>query len=305
MIDRIKFYINDISDADFDKIDSVCEFISEGEDRYSDYKYEGKLKNLRVRYVGRRLYIEGSLHKYAKGNNYSLFTYKEAKEVIIELSKTLEIPLEAFIVSSIELGLNIQMDEIPQKYLETLGSYKDNRFIPMSPLKKTSKIKGYKCQLSEYVIKFYDKSFEVIHSERIPKKDREKIPENILRYEIALSRKQLKNMGFKNVTGKNLQSGLHYSKFKKLLKRIFSDIIFKDFSINYSELLQDDVKRYIFALSDTYGYYMLYLKEYFGEKEYRKEKRRKNALMEKIAPLKSDKFEIELKTKFELALSEV
>ncbi|KAF5036773.1 hypothetical protein DSECCO2_571630 [anaerobic digester metagenome] len=75
--------------------------------------------------------------------------------------------------------------------------------------------------------------------------------------------------------------------------------------INYSLLEADKVKNYIFAMSNTYDQYLRYLKDYKGEEEYRKEKRRTNELLKKIAPLKKGKFEAELKSEFKLALSKL
>ncbi|MDL2212928.1 hypothetical protein LJC72_05765 [Bacteroides sp. OttesenSCG-928-D19] len=301
MIDRIKFYIKDVN---FDDIEKRLDLIPAGVAKDGSWNYSTNIKNLRVTYRGRHLSIDGSLHKYAKGNNYSLFTYEEAKRTIKELSEYIGISLERFIVSKMELGLNLPMDNNSEQYLGILHSYKSHPFIYMSPYGKTSKLKGRECHFSEYQIKLYDKTFEAMKRER-NKKEREKIPANILRFEIDLHRNKLSDEGFKNVTGKNLQSNLHYSRFKKLMNEIFSNIVFNDTSINYSTLLEDEVKRYIFATSDGYDRYLQYLKDYVSEKEYRKERRRTNNLLKKIAPLIKGELEAELKSKFKLGISKI
>lgn len=147
MIDRITIYINDV---EFEDVETCLDLSPSGIDRDGSYKYASTVENLKFTYAGRRLKIEGSLHKYRKGNNYSLFTYEEAKNVLIELSDTIGIPLNRFVVTSIELGLNIQLDKDVANYLHIICSYKSNRFIPMTPLKGTSKLKGCKCVFSEY-----------------------------------------------------------------------------------------------------------------------------------------------------------
>ena len=276
MIDRIRIYIG-------------------------SFKYASTIRNLKFTYAGRQLKIAGSLHKYAKGNNYSLFTYEEAKNVLHELSDVIGIPLNRFVVTSMELGLNMQLDKDVVNYLHTIYSYKSNRFILMTPLKGTSRLKGCKCVFSEYSIKFYDKTFEAIKKGRIK---REEVPANLLRYEIQLSRKQLKSLGFTNVTGNNLLSPLHYTRFKRLMKQIFDKIVFDD-TVDYTGCLEDDIKKHIFVMSDKYGYYLQCLKDYFGETEYRRERRRTNELLKKMSSLPKGELETELKSKFETAISKI
>lgn len=302
MIDRITIYIKDI---ELDDVKERLDLLLTGEAKDGSSIYSTQLRNLKITYKGRSLWIAGSLHKYAKGNNYTLFTYEEAKNVLLELSAYIGISLEHFVVSSIELAVNVQMDKHTEKYLAILHSYKAHPFIYMSPMKGTSKLKGRKCHLAEYTIKFYDKTFEAIKDSRLPKDRWGEIPDRLLRYEIQLSRKQLKNKGFMDVTGKNLLSPLHYTRFKRLMNSIFDQIGFDDITINYSGMLEDDVKRYIFAKSERYELYLQYLKEEKGEKEYRKKRRRTNELIKRVAPLLKGKFESELKSKIKLAMSKV
>lgn len=298
MIDRITIYI---SNVELEDVETRLDLVPSGVAKDGSYKYASTIKNLKFTYAGRQIKIAGSLHKYAKGNNYSLFAYEEAKNVLRELADIIDIPLNRFIVTSIELGLNIQLDKDVANYLHTIYSYKSNRFIPMTPLKGTSRLKGCKCVFSEYSIKFYDKTFETIRKERIK---REKVPANLLRYEIQLSRKQLKSLGLKNVTGQNLLSPLHYTCFKRLMRQIFDKIVFDDI-VDYTGCLEDDIKKHIFIMSDKYGYYLQCLKDYFGETEYRKEKRRANELLKKISLLPKGELETELKSKFEIAISRI
>lgn len=300
MIDRIKIYIENV---EFDEVEKRLHLLAYGESWDKSWAYSSQIKNLKVFYKNKRLELSGSLHKYVKGNNFSMFTYKEAKDALCELSDYIGIPLKQFIVTSIELGINIQLDKDVAHYLNIIHSYKSHPFILMSPLKGTSKFKGCKCVFSEYVIKFYDKTFEAQKS-HISKKERAEIPNNLLRYEIKLSRKQLKSLGFTNVTGQNLLSPLHYTRFKRLLKRVFDKIIF-DNTLDYTDCLEDDMKRHIFAVSDKYGYYLQCLKFYFGEAEYRKEKRRTNELLKRMSLLPKGGLETELKSKFETAISKI
>ena len=58
-------------------------------------------------------------------------------------------------------------------------------------------------------------------------------------------------------------------------------------------------------MSDKYGYYLQCLKDYFGETEYRKERRRSNELLKRMSSLSKGGLETELKSKFETAISKV
>lgn len=298
MIDRITIYINDV---DLEDIEDCLSLIPAGIARDKSFKYSSTLNNLKISYAGRQLRISGSLHKYAKGNNFSLFTYDEAKKVLIELEGIVGIPLERFIVSNIELGLNLEMDKEVMEFLSIFHSYKSHDFIPMTPLKGSSKIHGRKCVLSEYIIKVYDKTFESKRNAHIRSAE---IPTNLLRYEIQLSRKNLKALGFTNVTGKNLLSPLHYTRFKRLMKNIFDKIVF-DETLDYTGCLEEDIKKHIFILSNKYNYYLQCVKEYFGEEEYRKERRRTNALVKRMSLLPTKGLETELKSKFNIEISKV
>ena len=70
-------------------------------------------------------------------------------------------------------------------------------------------------------------------------------------------------------------------------------------------MLENDVKRYIFAKSERYDLYLQYLKEKKGEKEYRKEKRRTNELFKRVALFSKGEFQSELESKFKIAMSKI
>lgn len=301
MIDRINFEIRD-----FDIVQLHKSFKDEFEKR-DDVYFNFKLNNMTVKVCSDNLLrFCGSLHKFSKGNNYSVFTYEEAKQTICELSNKLGIPIENFIVTKIELGLNIKVKLDPIKYIEAVKRYKKYSFIPMTPYAKTSKIKGCRCKLSEYEIKLYDKTYEHIRSEKIKVKDRLEIPENILRFEISLSRKQLKNKGFKNVTGKSLQSPLHRRKFQKILSAVVNDIYFDENAIDYSALLSvKEIGWYLFCLSDKYNQYLNCVRDSKGENAYHYEVRKSKMILNKIASCKLNPIENEFREEFIRALSNV
>lgn len=316
MIDRITFRIEDYDLEELKKRLPLDKAMSVNQET-GDINKGGHLKNLSlIISASGDLWLKNSLHKYAKGGyNYDPFMPKEAQKAIIQIYKTLRIPLANFIVTSIEIGVNIQMSEDPMKYINTMRYYdKTYRFIPMKPLYKTSKIKGVSCSLSEYEIKFYDKTFHAKH--RKSKAEQARVRDNILRYEIEFSSKQSFMLGFKNfkpyratkypLTAEHLLNPRFYSRFIRLLRQTFYKIKFHDIEADYSKFKSpDEVKQYIFAMSEEYQYYLDYLKEYKGEKEFRKEVRANDNFLKKIEPLKNGRYENELKEKFEKTMSEM
>ena len=69
MIDRIRIYINDVG---FEDVETRLDLSPSGIDKDGSFKYASTIKNLKFTYAGKQLKIAGSLHKYAKGNNYCL-----------------------------------------------------------------------------------------------------------------------------------------------------------------------------------------------------------------------------------------
>ena len=309
MIDRIKFYIKDV---DYDYINDRIKLGIEGVAKDESYHYKCMLKNIRFAYKVRTLYVEGSIHKYAKGNNYCRYTFSEAVETLQGLSTLLGIPLSAFNITSLEIGVNIPMDEAPMKYIELLSYHKGNPFLLMHPRTRTTTIYGSKCSMSEYRIKFYDKIADYIIDERIKTEDREKLPNNILRYEIQFSKKQLQTFGFKNPTAESLCSRKYATFCANLLYSVLEQVIFNDTSIEFTKIahkspkaLHNMVKEYIFVTSNGYDRYLGYLSEYVGEDEYKKAKRHKANLLKKYRPLILGKYEKELREKFTDEMSKI
>ena len=89
------------------------------------------------------------------------------------------------------------------------------------------------------------------------------------------------------------------------MKKIFDKIVFDDIEVDYTGYLENDIKRYIFAKSDRYDYYLQCLKNYFGVAEYRKEKRRTNELLKRMDSLPKGELTAEIKSEFEIAMSKI
>lgn len=286
MIDRITFRIEDYNLGELKKRLSADKPMSVNP-KTGDINMGWNFRNLNLTITaGGDLWLKNSLHKFAKGGyNYNPFTPKEAQEALIDIYKALNIPLANFIVTNIEIGVNMQMLEDPINYINIIRYYdKSYRFIEMPPLAKTSKIRGVTCYLSEYKIKFYDKTFHSRHKKSEDEKS--KVPNNILHYEVGFSSKQSSMLGFRKfkpyraskypLTAEHLLNPRFSNRYVRILRRIFYKIKFYDIGVDYSRLSSDEVKQYIFAMSDNYKYYLEYLKKHCGEKEYPKEIRANN-----------------------------
>ena len=159
--------------------------------------------------------------------------------------------------------------------------------------------------MAEYDIKFYDKIADYILDEKIKIVDRAKLPKNLLRYEIRFSRKQLITFGFPDPTVENLLKREYAIFCVYLLRSIMKDIVFTNDIVDYSKIpdysskvLQNKIKKYIFAVSDGYDRYLAYLKDYVGEDEYKKAKRSKASLIRSMQPFLYGKYETELRERF-------
>ncbi|MFR9543276.1 MAG: hypothetical protein SNH27_14620 [Rikenellaceae bacterium] len=303
MIDRITMQVYGVGETYIDE--KMPDLMTEFDDKKLISR--GNYKGLRITYYkgGSTLRVEGSLHKFAKGNNYCRYTFSEAVETLQELSTLLGKPMSVFNITSLEVGVNVSMEEDPMRYVETLAYHKGNPFLLMHPRSGSTTICGSKCSMSEYWIKFYDKIADFVKDEKIHVDDREKLPRNILRYEVKFTKSQLQTFGFKNPTAESLCSRKYATFCANLLYSVLDEIIFADHSIDHTKMphksskdLQNKIKDYIFVTSNGHDRYLRFLSENVGEAEYKKEKRRKATLLKKIKPLLMGKYEKEFREKF-------
>lgn len=311
MIDNIRMYIEDFKPHDIEK---DFDAYRAGIDKDGAEIWAFKDKKLTFRYVGNRLIITGSLHKFKHDKNYNLFTYSELVEVLLYLEKKLEVPLSRFNISHIEVGINLPMSSDPMKYIDTLSEYRRNKYYFLRPMSKSTAIKGSVCSMSEYTIIFYDKMHEFFSKNKeIKKADRASYPSNILRFEVRLSSRQLRTFGFGSpITADTLLKRRGKVVCLWTLRNIMRETVFADYSADfkkiphkYTKALHNKVKEFIFVTSDGYNRYLDYLKEYVGEDESEKAKRNKADLLKEIKPFLLGKYEKELKDKFAEVILEI
>lgn len=320
MIDNIKFYIKDVDTVEVEKslwkygaIEEELDLVSL--DRKRRISKDGAFLNNAISITIQLakdgtdiLRGHGSLHKFAKGNNYSLFTINEAKKAISDLGLLLGVSLDRIVITNMEFAVNMQMEKDPMQYIDTIRKYRVYPFIHMKSLYKSSKLKGKVCKFTDYEIKFYDKTFEATHRNKHLEKE---VPIHLLRYEMACSRKKLKQLGLKNVTAEKLymDKSLHYRKLEKVLEVVLSKVVFHDVTLDYTKTMPDGgklsddmIKDYIFAMSDDYDSFLFYLKARYGEPRYKKEKTKRNTSIKKMKPFVTNEHIVEVKSKFTEAI---
>jgi hypothetical protein len=180
MIDRVGIQIADVARDYIEPRLNLKKNETRGDDKVE--QLVGLIDNIKVQYypLSGILRLDGSLHKYACGNNYSLFTKKNSIDAIKKLAGVVGVEIEKFFITKIEFGINISISKEPMKYINSILSYNSNLFLPMTPLEST--VYGKRCKLCDYTIKFYDKTYDTWENDRI------RLPENILRYEILMKK---------------------------------------------------------------------------------------------------------------------
>ena len=130
-------------------------------DKYKSYgnKLVGWLDNMRIEIKERRLWIEGSLSKYANGHNVDGMKYEDIKGAIDSLSNRLGVPLYEARVTRIDVAETFEMKEEVPLYLKRLMYLDGFNHISFNPncvyFLKDSKKK-------ELQLCFYNKTKEII-----------------------------------------------------------------------------------------------------------------------------------------------
>lgn len=296
-MDRIHCIIEGFSYDDFsDKFDK---YLSEyGISHLGDSKLKLKIGAFTITIpTPGIMHIRGSVQKFAKGNNYSDFTYREALLYLQGLSEFIGIPLEKFRITSLELGINFTVRYDPRNYWDLFNRYGKNRYILLAPLKNTYQPHGRKCYYCDYDIKVYDKTFESSHSSHEPRKVAKAVPKNLVRFEVRFKSKALKRLGWGTVTGVTLLDEGFKAKLLSLMEDMFASTVFNKLPGDCSKLTMEQVQKVTFALSEDYDRYLAVVKEAYPSR-YAKELANRRMTLKNYLPLINNKYERELRRKF-------
>lgn len=175
--------------------------------------YTSRQKNLQLKIEGNYLFVNNSLQKYYKSNNYTSFTYQEVLKAIYNLNKTL--PIDIYTADIVKLSVGVVINENPKLILNEWLSYATKTFIPMM---KKNKTYGSKFYLTDYYLKGYDKKFEVKNHNQI------NLKRETFRFEIEGKTKYFNNKT-NAVNVYKVKDLLEHNKFKKLANILLAKYI--------------------------------------------------------------------------------
>lgn len=183
-----------------------------------DITYTVWIQNLRLVSTPKTTYLEGSLHafhnalnglkhknKKREWVNYNDFTFKDLIAVLDVLEKKLRYDLSQTIISTCELGYNVNTDVPAKKFIDKHVLMYKLKYPCYDPkYKEGMKIKKY--DLENYYLKIYDKSLQF------------GLSENILRFEIGFRSDELRECdihSLADLADENKLDLLHNSLMKK------------------------------------------------------------------------------------------
>jgi len=170
------------------------------------------------------LTVSLSLSKLLLGTNQFNVTRKDAALALLKLQDILGIDISSAKVSRIDIAYNISMDQPLETYFKLLCSKdKMKRWtISNETLYFTNKNKGMK-------LVFYNKTNQLSDTKQVVLP--ENLTKNILRYEISLTSKVIKKLGYHEITCATLIDEAFYQSLVELWYNEYKTII----KLSYSE----------------------------------------------------------------------
>lgn len=122
--------------------------------------YECMKNNLRFKLTHDKIIISNSLHKFYHGNNYSDFSLSQINECINKIEALTNINASDFRIKSFEFGVNISLNSNLDEFINCLTTFK--KIYPFKPMiGRDNQVYGKVSELTEYKLKFYNKTKEV------------------------------------------------------------------------------------------------------------------------------------------------
>ena len=201
-------------------------------DKYGAITQRAKLRDLSFMvktYDGRenvKTTIKGSLHKFAKGNNYSDFSLPEIKYAIAELCELVGILPEQCINRGFEFGVNVDVDRPAWSIIQNILTHNDRPF----ELREFNGL-GYMLNFCYdlHRVKIYDKSLQC------------GLNRHILRFEIHAEKMayfKTKHLAIENLS--DLLNPAIYNSLKDIALKTFDSLIFTDGRIDLNTLTIED-----------------------------------------------------------------
>jgi hypothetical protein len=249
MFDTINFKITQVEAGGVDFLEELpCYLDNVGEHLYNGVTFiSGDLKGLKVTANSFQVRVkDGSLCKFALGDNLKTMGRKDTQRAIELLSDTLHLPMGKAVVTRLDIAQNFIVKHPVSVYLNQLGLLK-NAVRLMEP-------DGLYYSQKEGRLCFYDKVKE-------QRNHREPVPElykgrNVLRYEQRYTGKIASRLGVAEVTGSLLYDEHFYIKLLNRWKDTYQAIQkINDLTFNFAAMTtkQEFYKMGLMALIERAG----------------------------------------------------
>lgn len=167
---------------------------------------------------GFRIQLDGSIHKFYRGENYSDFSFPKIKLAIDALCSSLQIDPEDTVLNNLEFSINIPLPYSTDRLFNSIISHKTNPFTNM-PASIVKKGRGIEVGYEQYFLKIYDKGAQ------------EDLNENLLRIEVKVVKMAFFKKRHINIrTLSDLMNKEIYLKLKDLFLNILSELLICDYS---------------------------------------------------------------------------
>ncbi|MGM9804793.1 MAG: phage/plasmid replication protein [Muribaculaceae bacterium] len=203
MFDTINFRITQDEAGSVDFIEEIpCRLDNVGEHFFNGcHCISGCLNGLKVMVTRYQVKVkDGSICKFAFGNNYQTMGRRDTQSAIELLSDTLHLPMHKATVTRLDIAQNIVLKHPPAVYLNHLGELRHAT--------RLQEPTGLYYNLNGGRLCFYDKNREQAnHRGQIPDLYKGR---NVLRYEQRYTQRIASKLGVPEVTGKLLYNEAFY-----------------------------------------------------------------------------------------------
>ena len=249
MYDTINFKITQDEAGGVDFLEEIpCFLDNVGEHFYNGFPYiTGNLKGLKVTANRHQVKIkDGSLCKFALGDNYQTLGRKDTQRAIELLSDTLHLPIDRAIVTRLDIAQNFILKHPTVIYLNHLGGLRH--------AKRIQEPTGLYYVLGGGRLCFYDKNKEqTSHRNPIPELYKGR---NVLRYEQRYTERLASKLGISQLTGRVLYDEEFYISLLDQWRDSYKAINkINDVTLNFETMTKkkDMIKAGLITLAEQMG----------------------------------------------------
>lgn len=183
-------------------------------DRFGNQTRTAMFQGMEVKVCNERIItIKGSIHKYYNNgrHNHNTFTLSDFTEVLSDLCEKLQINPFLASLHNLEFGVNVLLPFDTKEFIQCLVSFKGKDFD-----KRIFKNRGYlySYPFDHYSLKIYDKGLQY------------NLPQNVLRFEVAVKRMQFfKNKGIQITHLSDLTNPGTYPLLKQIILAMYNEML--------------------------------------------------------------------------------